>query len=40
MATSDTRIDDYINKSEAFAIPILKKIRALVQRAVPKYMKH
>lgn len=35
MAITDARIDDYIQKSAAFAIPVLKKLRELVHKACP-----
>ena len=35
MATTDNRVDEYIKKSQPFAQPILKHIRALVHKACP-----
>jgi uncharacterized protein YdeI (YjbR/CyaY-like superfamily) len=35
MPVNDKRIDDYINKSAPFAIPILNKIRQLVHKSCP-----
>lgn len=35
MGTKDARIDAYIAKSQPFAQPILRKLRALVHKAVP-----
>jgi uncharacterized protein YdeI (YjbR/CyaY-like superfamily) len=36
MPSTDKRIDDYINKSAPFAIPVLTKIRALVHKGCPE----
>jgi len=35
MATTDPRVDAYIEKAQPFAQPILKHIRALVHKALP-----
>lgn len=35
MATTDKRVDAYIGKSQPFAQPILKHIRAVVHKACP-----
>lgn len=35
MATTDPRVDVYIEKAQPFARPVLRHIRALVHRAVP-----
>jgi uncharacterized protein YdeI (YjbR/CyaY-like superfamily) len=35
MPTIDSRIDDYINKAQPFAKPILKQLRATVHKACP-----
>ena len=36
MPSMDKRIDEYINKSQPFAQPVLKKLRKLIHKAIPE----